>query len=141
MNKSRKRCHPLRRDIGIGRHPIIGQTVPSWKNYDRQIRCKKSQRVLHRHHTLIITRYVANRGATFVHLLEDQLGVKTFWCARDGDFGVRAHLAALHYISIAICGDQQFCQPHMGYCSKIRSRMFQNIPQRAVTKIANIPIT
>ena len=140
MYKCRQRCHALRRDISVGRNPIIRQAVPPRKNNDRQIWRKKPQSVLHRDHTLIITGNVTNWLPTFVQLLYDQLGIKALWRARNSNFGLRTHRTTLH---LFLCRDLCRTAPlstAQCQCSKIKSRMFQNIPHRAVTKIETIPM-
>ena len=91
--KCRQRRHPRGRDVGIGRHPVIGQAVPSRKGQDRHVGREERERGLHRRQTLVVARDVDDRPLDARDLAQDQLRVETFGRARDGYLlgGIRHH--------------------------------------------------
>ena len=84
MRKCRQRRHALRRDVGVRRHTVIGQTVPGRKHHDRHIRRKEPQRIAHRNQPLVIACHVAH-GHTPVQFGQYAGGVKPLGRAGYGD--------------------------------------------------------
>ena len=87
MHQPCQRRHALRRNIGIGRHTIIGQTIPARKHNYRHIRREKAQRGLHRCHTLVIACNMQHRRATFAQFVQHCLRIKAFGDAGKRDLG------------------------------------------------------
>ena len=78
MHQPRKSRHPRRRNIRIGRNPVIGQTIPPRKMQNRHVRAEKGQRRAQIRKALVITRYMHDRPAGFLDLIKDQARVKPF---------------------------------------------------------------
>ncbi len=74
MHQGRQRCHTRGRDIGIGRHPVVGQTVPGRKDKYRDIGRKEPECGLRRSQAFVIARHMANR-LSLGQFLQDQLGI------------------------------------------------------------------
>ena len=93
MRKCRQRRHPLRRNIGIGRHPVIGQTIPSGELDHRHIWGKKPQRIAHGNQPLVIARHMAH-GHAARQFRQNAGGVEPFGRAGYGDMCRISHLRA-----------------------------------------------
>ena len=78
LDEGRQGRHARRRNIGIGRDPIIRQTVPARKDKDRHLGRKEGQRCPHRLHPLVIAGHMQHRTAGLLHFLQDQPGIIPF---------------------------------------------------------------
>ena len=94
MGQTRQCRHALRADVGIGRHPVVGQAIPAGKHHNRQIRRKKPQRVLHGSEAFVVARHMRH-GGTLVQFAQDQLRVIAFGGTADCDMGLAGHQVAL----------------------------------------------
>lgn len=100
--------HPCGGDIGIGRHPVIGQAIPAGKANDRHVGGKELQRGGHRRHALVVARNVDDRPAARLGLFQHQTCVKAF--------GRAAHLDVIAHCltrSVAPCRSAQHVRVHV----------------------------
>ncbi len=84
--------HARRRNIGIGRHPVIGRAIPPRKHDDRKAGREKSKGIGHRRHAPVIAGHVDDRAPAFFDLTLDQRGVKSFRCSAQGNLAFECHL-------------------------------------------------
>ena len=119
MHKSRQCGHTHRCNVGVGRHTVIGQTIPPRKSNNRHVRLEEGKCRLHRGQTFVVTCHMNNRPACLGDLVQNQTGVKTFWRAAHFDM-----LLCRHFEPNQRIGED---------C------MFWNMPQSEVTKIESMP--
>ena len=78
MHQCGQCCHTRCRNISIGGHAIIGQTIPRRKFNDRYVRGKKRQCLGHGRHTFVIPRNMHHGRPLRVQFAQNQFGVIPF---------------------------------------------------------------
>ncbi len=134
LRQSGQRCHATSRNVVIGRNPVIGQAIPCRKDKNRQVRREELRRLADFFQPFVIARDMHNRPRPFAQQFGQQMGVKAFGRATNGDFLMRGHV----------------CHGKASYTDFPRHRKLAyrtvalrlcHMPQNAVMKIDTMPIT
>jgi hypothetical protein len=91
-----KRRHPRRRDLGVGRDPVVGQAIPGRKGEHRQLRRKESETGAQGCDTGVIARDVDHRPGRAGDGLGEQPRIEAFRRTRDGDAAGPEGVGGLH---------------------------------------------